>query len=171
MTQHPITAVLKERISSLLAAHSYDDDTLLTDITTAFSQAIGELEQKVETLSKIVGSQSDGTSAESNATDMQPTNFVNAHEFPEIWVQGTDKSQSALELVAEACGASPGRGQQIRLVITPSLHVFVSDTFIGNLAKYSITMQKYLEHGSVETIGKLVYSRGKRRWYVALGTE
>ena len=102
---------------------------------------------------------------------MQPTNFVNAHEFPEIWVQGTDKSQSALELVAEACGASPGHGQHIRLVITPSLHVFVSDTFIGNLAKYSITMQKYLEHGSVETIGKLVYSRGKRRWYVALGTE
>ena len=102
MTQYPISKELEDRISSLLAAHSYDDDTLLTDITTAFSQAIGELEQRVEILSDTVEAQSGGGSTESNATDMQPTNFVNAHEFPEIWVQGTDKSQSALELVAEA---------------------------------------------------------------------
>ena len=171
MTQYPISKELEDRISSLLADHSGDDCLSIAQMTAVFSQAICELEQRVETLSKIVGSQSDGTSAGSNTTDTQPTNFVNAHEFPKIWVQGTDKSQSALELVAEACGASPGRGQQIRLVITPSLHVFVSDTFLRNLAKYSITMQKYLEHGSVETIGKLVYSKGKMRWYVALGTE
>lgn len=171
MTQYPITAALKERISSLLADHSYDDDAFLSDLTTAFTQAICELEQRLGILSDTVETQSDGCSAKSNASDMQPTNFVNAHNFPELWVQGTDKSQSALELVAEACGVSPGRSQQIRLVITPSLHVFISDTFIGNLAKYSITMQKYLEHGSIETIGKLFYWKAKRRWHVVLGGE
>lgn len=171
MSQYPITTQLEEHIRSLVANRSFDDNTLLTQITSAYSQAIYELEQRVETLSKIVGSQSDGASAGSSTTDMQPTNFVNAHNFPELWVQGTDKSQSALELVAEACGVSPGRSQQIRLVITPSLHVFISDTFIGNLAKYSITMQKYLEHGSIETIGKLFYWKGKRRWHVVLGGE
>ena len=171
MTQYPITAVLKERISSLLADHSYDDDAFLSDLTTAFTQAICELEQRLGTLSDAVETQSGGCSTKSDASDMQPTNFVNAHNFPELWVQGTDKSQSALELVAEACGVSPGRSQQIRLVITPSLHVFISDTFIGNLAKYSITMQKYLEHGSIETIGKLFYWRAKRRWHVVLGGE
>ena len=110
-------------------------------------------------------------SEKSNASDMQPTNFVNAHELPKMWAQGTDKSQSVLELVAEACGATPGRRQQIRLVITPSLHIFVGDTLIGNIAKYSITMNKYLQHGSIETIGILVYSRDKKRWYVLLGDE
>ena len=56
-------------------------------------------------------------------------------------------------------------------MITPSLHIFVGDTLIGNIAKYSITMNKYLQHGSIETIGILVYSRDKKRWYVLLGDE
>lgn len=171
MTQYPITAALKERISSLLADHSYDDDPFLSELTTAFSEAIYELEQRLGILSDTVETQSGGRSEKSNASDMQPTNFVNAHELPKMWAQGTDKSQSVLELVAEACGATPVRRQQIRLVITPSLHIFVGDTLIGNIAKYSITMNKYLQHGSIETIGILVYSRDKKRWYVLLGDE
>lgn len=171
MTQYPISKELEDRISSLLAEHSGDDCLSLAQMTAVFSQAIYELEQEMQSLSDKVNTLSEATPSESDTDDMQPTNFVNAHNFPELWVQGTDKSKSALELVAEACGVSPGRSQQIRLVITPSLHVFISDTFIGNLAKYSITMQKYLEHGSIETIGKLFYWKAKRRWHVVLGGE
>ena len=171
MTQYPISKELEDRISSLLAEHSGDDCLSLAQMTAVFSQAICELEQEMQILSNKVKTLSEATPSESDTDDMQPTNFINAHELPKMWAQGTDKSQSVLELVAEACGATPGRRQQIRLVITPSLHIFVGDTLIGNIAKYSITMHKYLQHGSIETIGVLVYSRDKKRWYVLLGDE
>ena len=58
MTQYPITAALKERISSLLADHSYDDDPFLSELTTAFSEAIYELEQRLGILSDTVETQS-----------------------------------------------------------------------------------------------------------------
>lgn len=171
MTQYPITAALKERLSSILADHSYDDDTLLSDLTTAFSQAICELEQKMQSLSDIVKTQSQATPSESDTDAMGPANFVNAYKLPQIWVRATEKHQSALELIAEQCGAMPGRVREIRLFITPALDVVVGDTIIGNVADYSITMQQHVHHGTAESIGKLVYSKKNRCWCVQLGTN
>lgn len=169
MTQYPISKELEDRISSLLAEHSGDDCLSLAQMTAVFSQAICELEQEMQSLSDKVKTLSEATPSESDTDDMRPSNFVNAYKLPRIWVRGTEKHQSALEHIAEQCGAAPGFMREIRLLITPALDVVVGDTIIGNVADHSITMQQHVHHGSAESIGRLVYSRKNRCWCVQLG--